>query len=89
MELSERFIRELEQTYPIVYECQDKPGAVHQACTHPFPTAFYVTDGELAITLAGAVQQVPQNGHFTIPAQTEYVITAGPKGAIYVVGEGA
>ena len=87
MELSERFIRELEQEYQTVYEHQDPAGKVYEEHVHPYATSLYITDGDMTITIDDAEHYVAQNKRFDIPANTPHTVTIGPTGAIYIIGE--
>lgn len=87
MELSERFIRELETEYPVVYEHQDVAGKVYEEQTHSYRSSLYITDGNMTVTLDGKKCFVAQNKRFDIPAHAPHSITIGETGAIYIVGE--
>jgi len=87
MELSERFIRTLEEEYPSVYEEQDAPDFVHPIQTNTSKMSVYITDGSLIFDFAGEIQEVIANERFDIPVDTPYTLTAGSDGAIYIVGE--
>ncbi|MFT5849915.1 MAG: quercetin dioxygenase-like cupin family protein [Patiriisocius sp.] len=88
MELSERFIRQFEsEDFTYVYEVQDKPGATTPPRSHADNVSVYITDGSLTFTINGVDTVVPANERFDIPPNTEHSVTAGPQGAIYVVGD--
>jgi quercetin dioxygenase-like cupin family protein len=87
MELSERFIRELEREYATVYEHQDPAGKIYEEHAHPYETAVYVTDGDMTVTIEGVEHHVEQNKRFDVPTNTPHIIKIGPAGAIYIIGE--
>lgn len=87
MELSERFIRTLEQEYPSVYEHQDTPGTVYSPHVHTGNVSIYLTDGSITFDFDGVKKEVVANQRFDIPAATLHSAIVGPQGAIYIVGE--
>ncbi len=90
MELSERFIKQLEsEGFDTVYEHQDSAGKIYEAHSHPYPTSLYITDGDMTVTIDEVEYYVAQNKRFDIPAGVEHAVEIGPAGAIYIIGEGA
>jgi len=88
MELSERYIRTFEsEDFTYVYEAQDKPNTVTAEHSHVGKVSVYVTDGALSFDFSGEIKEVQQNKRFNIPPNTPHTVTAGPEGAIYIVGE--
>ncbi len=88
MELSERFIRTLEsEGFTYVYEVQDKPGFVYPPHSHDDKVSVYITDGSLTFDFNGEIKEVVANERFDVPPNTEHSVTAGPDGAIYIVGD--
>lgn len=88
MELSERYIRQLEsEGYAQVYEGQDKPDAVYPPHSHEEKSSMCVTDGSIIFEINGQTQEVTAGNRIDIPANTEHSAVVGPEGVIYIVGE--
>lgn len=87
MELSERFIKELEQEFPSVYEWQDKPGTIYEEHSHKGKVSLYVTDGSITFDFSGEKKEVVANERFDVPVSTQHSAVVGPEGWIVIVGE--
>ena len=88
MELSERFIRQLEsEGYESVYEWQDKPEAIYEEHSHESKTSLYVTDGEVTFAVDGKEKKLKAGDRLDIPAGSLHSAVVGPKGCIMVIGE--
>lgn len=87
MELSERFIKELEQEFSSVYEWQDKPGTIYEEHSHKGKVSLYVTDGSITFDFSGEKKEVVANERFDVPAGTQHSAVVGPEGWIVIVGE--
>jgi quercetin dioxygenase-like cupin family protein len=88
MELSERFIKKLEEEgFDPVYEWQDAPNAVHQEHSHQETHAIIVTDGSITIETNGQKKELTPGQRIDIPAEQKHTAGAGSEGAIYIIGE--
>jgi len=87
MELSERYIKKLEQEYPSVYEWQDPAGTVYPEHAHKGKVSLYVTDGSITFDFSGEKKEVIANQRFDVPMGAKHSAVVGPKGWIVIVGE--
>ena len=87
MELSERYIKELEREFPHVYEWQDAAGTIYPKHVHKGKVALYVTDGSITFDFAGEQKEVKAGERFDVPVGAEHSATVGPDGWIVIVGE--
>ena len=87
MELSERFIRELEAEFPHVYEWQDPAGTVYEEHAHQGKVSLYVTDGSITFDFEGEKKEVKANQRFDVPVGAKHSAVVGPEGWIVIVGE--
>ena len=87
MELSERFIRTLEQEYDHVYEWQDPAGTVYEKHSHKGKVSLYVTDGSITFDFGDEKKELVANQRFDIPVGKEHSAVVGPQGWIVIVGE--
>ena len=88
MELSERYIRQLEsEGYSQVYEGQDKPDTVYPPHVHEEKSSMCVTDGTITFEIQGEKTEVTAGNRIDIPANIEHSAVVGPEGVIYIVGE--
>lgn len=87
MELSERYIAQLEKEgFTSVSEEQDAPGTVYPEHAHG-KAAFYITDGSITFTVNGDTTELKAGDRLDIPANTTHSAVVGPEGAIYILGE--
>jgi len=88
MELSERYIAELEKDgYTNIYEWQDEAGTVYPGHSHRGRVTICLTDGSITIILAGKGRELVAPSVFEIPSGVPHSAIVGPQGAIYIVGE--
>jgi hypothetical protein len=88
MELSELCIAQLEkESWPNIYEWQDKPGAVYAECGHKGKVVLLITDGSMEFTLACETKTLRTGDRMDIPSGTPHSAVVGPTGCQYVIGE--
>ena len=88
MELSERFIKQLEsEGFANVFEDQDQPNAVYPPHSHQGKVTLWITDGSMEFTMAGKTSEYNAGDRINVPPGTEHSSTVGPNGAIYIVAE--
>ena len=88
MELSERCIAQLEQEgFVHIYEWQEESGSLFNDRVHTMPTALYITEGSVDITLQGITKTLSTGERLDIPPGIPYSTVAGPNGCQYVAGE--
>jgi mannose-6-phosphate isomerase-like protein (cupin superfamily) len=69
------------------YTWQDGPNAFYPEHTHPTETAHIVLDGEIAITMNGAMRVYRVGERCDVPAGAEHCARIGPQGCRYLIGE--
>ena len=88
MELSERFIAELEREgFTTVYEWQDKPDKIYEEHSHDAKVSFYVTDGSITFDFSGVKKVLKAGERLDIPPNTRHSAVVGKEGVIYIIGE--
>jgi glyoxylate utilization-related uncharacterized protein len=88
MELSERCIAQLEQEgFVHIYEWQEGPNDRFSDRVHTMPTALYISEGSVEITLQGITKTLRTGERLDIPEGIPYSTVAGPSGCQYVAGE--
>lgn len=88
MELSERNIKQLEDDgFKMVYEWFDEPNVTHQNHNHETDHEIIITEGSLSLMVKGGESIYTTGDRFTIPANIEHSVKAGPEGCKYVIGE--
>lgn len=88
MELSERCIKTLEnEGFTTVYEGQQIAGFVFELINMAGIMAIYVTEGSLLLPSNNETKQFLPGDRFDIPPSVSQLVTAGPAGCQYVIGE--
>ncbi len=88
MELSERYIKQLEQEgFTQVYEWQDKPGTVYKTHIHLGKVSLLVTDGSIVFDSKGEKKELKAGERFDVPPGVPHSAVVGPTGWIVIVGE--
>ncbi|MDA8596778.1 cupin domain-containing protein [Candidatus Pacebacteria bacterium] len=88
MELSERFIQQLEsEGFARVYDDSDPAGTTYPPHEHQGKVTLMITDGSITFTIAGKTTEYEAGDRIDIPPQTEHSCEVGPEGLIYVVAE--
>jgi len=87
MELSERYIKKLEQEFPHVYEWQDPAGTAYEAHVHQGKVSVWVTDGSIEFDFSGVKKTVRAGERFDVPVGETHSAVVGPQGWIVIVGE--
>lgn len=88
MELSERCIQTLEKEgFPFVYEWKDKPGMEYSEQTPQHKVSVCVTEGVLFVVRAGISHEYVAGSRCDLLPGIPYLITVGPTGCQYVIGE--
>ncbi len=87
MELSERFIKQLESEYPHVYEWQDPAGTEYPEHSHQGKVSLYVTDGSITFDIGGETKEVKAGQRLDIAPGVPHSAVVGPQGWIVIVGE--
>ena len=87
MELSERYIKQLESEYPHVYEWQDPAGTVYEEHEHQGKTTLWLTDGSIEMNVAGEIIKLKAGDRYDVPPKTKHTAVVGPDGWIGIVGE--
>ncbi len=87
MELSERYIKQLESEYPHVYEWQDPAGTVYEEHEHQGKTTLWLTDGSIEMNVAGEIIKLKAGDRYDVPPKTKHTAVVGPDGWIVIVGE--
>ena len=87
MELSERYIKQLESEYPHVYEWQDPAGTVYEEHEHQGKTTLWLTDGSIEMNVAGEIIKLKAGDRYDVPPKTKHAAIVGPDGWIVIVGE--
>ncbi len=88
MELSERYIKQLEsEGFASVYEWQDAPGTVYEEHEHQGKTTVWLTDGSITFDFSGKKKELQAGNRLDIPPYTKHSAKVGPNGWIVIVGE--
>lgn len=88
MELSERCIQTLEKEgFLHVFEWKSERGTISKEHAHQGKVTIFVTEGQLALTIAGDTHDLKAGDRFNIPPYVSHHTVAGPNGCQYVVGE--
>ena len=88
MELSERYIKQLEsEDFARVYEDDDAPGAVYDTHSHHGRVTLWITDGSMTFTMNGEEKEYVAGDRIDIAPGVEHSCVVGPEGAIYIVAE--
>ena len=66
---------------------QDGPHAFYPDHTHAGLTAHVILDGEMTLTMNGAVKTYSVGDRFDVPAGAVHSAQMGPQGCRYLVGE--
>jgi quercetin dioxygenase-like cupin family protein len=88
MELSERYIKQLEsEDFASVYEWQDPAGTVYEEHEHQGKTTVWLTDGSITFDINGEKKELKAGDRFDVPPKTKHTAVVGPEGWIVIVGE--
>ena len=88
MELSERYIQQLEKEgFASVYEWQDEPGTVYPEHEHEGKNTMMLTDGSAVAVVAGEEKVLSAGDRLDVPAGVKHSVTVGSDGWIVIVGE--
>ena len=88
MELSERYIKQLEsEGFASVYEWQDPAGTVYPEHSHKGKVALMLTDGSITFTINGESKELIAPTRFDVPVGVMHSAVVGPDGWIVIVGE--
>ena len=88
MELSERFIRQLEsEGFASVYEWKDPPGTEYDDHEHQGQVTVCLTDGSITFDFDGEKKSFKAGDRFDVPPKTKHSAVVGPDGWIVIVGE--
>jgi len=70
-----------------IFVWQDGPNAYYAKHTHPTETAHIVLDGEMTLTMGGAMRTYKAGERCDVPSGAEHSARMGPGGCKYLVGE--
>ena len=88
MELSERFIKQLEsEGFARVFEDADPPGTEYPAHMHKGKVTLWITDGEVDFTIADETKTYAAGDRIDIPPDTAHSCVVGARQLIYIVAE--
>ena len=88
MELSERYIQQLEKEgFDTVYEWQDPAGKVYPEHSHTVRTSLFVTDGSITFDFEGKKKEVKAGERIDIPIGAKHSAVVGAEGWIAIIGE--
>ncbi len=88
MELSERFIQQLEKEgFSTVSEWQDEAGVVYPEHSHEEKIAFYVTDGSVTVEMRGVEKIINVGERIDVPPNVPHSVVVGNEGCIVIIGE--
>ena len=88
MELSERYIKQLEsEGFASVYEWQDPAGTVYEEHEHQGKTTVWLTDGSIVFDINGEKKELQAGDRYDVPPKTKHTAVVGPEGWIVIVAE--
>ncbi len=87
MELSEKYIQQLEKEYPFVYEWSDPAGTKYEEHEHQGRTTIWLTDGSIEMNIQGESLKLRAGDRYDVPPRTKHTAVVGPEGWHVVVGE--
>lgn len=70
-----------------VYEWDDAPGTSYPPHAHKGKVSFYVTYGQVTVTIRDREIVVKEGQRLDIPVGIEHAMEVGPQGCTFIIGE--